>query len=104
MIWEAQKDLFFRRWRNQDPKVVDFDSSISQYIELSNKVQQKDTITSVEFVLLDCSALKYGVIAHCDEWQNRFHALLHEMASNKLNGIYASIEENTKRYTVMCAF
>jgi dynein heavy chain len=97
MVWEAQKDVFFRRWRNQDPKVVDFDSSISQYIELSNKVQQKDTITSVEFVLLDCSALKYGIIAHCDEWQNRFHALLHEMASNKLNGIYASIEENTKR-------
>ena len=99
MIWEAQKDVFFRRWRNQDPKVVDFDSSISQYIELSNQVQQVETITSVEFVLLDCSALKFSIIGHCDEWQNRFHALLHEMASTKLSSIYASIEENTKRYT-----
>ena len=97
MIWEAQKDVFFKRWRNQGPKVVDFDSSISQYIELSNRVQQVDTITSVEFVLLDCSGLKFRIIAHCDEWQNRFHSLLHEMASQKLNGIYDSIQENTVR-------
>lgn len=97
MIWEAQKDLFFKRWRNQNPGVVAFDSSITQYIELSNKVQQKDTITPVDFVLLDCSALKFGIIAHCDEWQNRFHALLHEIASQKLNDIYTALDENTKR-------
>ena len=98
MIWEANKDVFFKRWRNQSPKVVDFDSSISQYIELSNKVQQVDTITSVDFVLLDCSGLKLGIIGHCDEWQSRFHSLLQETASQKLNGIYASIEDNTRRW------
>ena len=38
MIWMTPKDKFFRRWRDQDPKVADFDQSITQYIELSNKV------------------------------------------------------------------
>ena len=38
MIWVTPKDKFFRRWRDQDPKVADFDQSITQYIELSNKV------------------------------------------------------------------
>ena len=102
MIWEAPKDVFFKRWRNQNPRVVDFDGSINQYIELSNKVQQVDTITTVEFVLLDCSPLKFGIIAHCDEWQNRFHALLHEMASERLNKICSSLEENSKKYVYMC--
>ena len=97
MIWETQKDVFFKRWRNQNPKVVDFDSAITQYIELSNKVQQVDTITAVDFVLLDCSQLKFGIIAHCDEWQDRFHSLLLEMASEKLNRIYHDLEENSKR-------
>ena len=104
MIWEAQKDVFFKRWRNQNPKVVDFDSSITQYIELSNKVQQVDTITAVEFVLLDCSGLKFGIIAHCDEWQTRFHGLLHEMASQKLNGIHSRLEENTKKWGHSCVY
>ena len=100
MIWEAQKDVFFKRYRNQGPRVVDFDTSIAQYIELSNNVQQVDTITAVDFVLLDCSGLKLGIIGHCDEWQNRFHALLHEMASEKLSSIYTQLEENTKRCSV----
>ena len=38
MIWVTPKDKFFRRWRDQDPKVADFDQSITSYIELSNKV------------------------------------------------------------------
>ena len=39
MVWTVQKDAFFRRWRAQDPRVADFDQSITQYTELSNKVQ-----------------------------------------------------------------
>ena len=38
LVWTVQKDAFFRRWRAQDPRVSDFDQSITQYIELSNKV------------------------------------------------------------------
>ena len=97
MIWNVQKDNFFRRWRAQDPRVADFDQAITQYIELSNKVQQVDTLTNVEFILLDCSPLKFSTIAHCDEWQNRFHNLLLDMASTKLNDICTSLAENAKR-------
>ena len=98
MIWEAHKDVFFKRYHKQGPRVVDFDTSIAQYIELSNNVQQVDTITTVDFILLDCSGLKLRIIEHCDEWENRFHALLHEMASEKLNDIYSKLESNTIRF------
>ena len=98
MIWNVRKDAFFRRWRAQDPRVADFDQAITQYIELSNKVQQVDTLTNQDFILLDCSPLKFSAISHCDEWQNRFHSLLLEMATTKLNDISNSLVENSKKY------
>lgn len=75
----------------------DFDQAITQYIELSNKVQNIDTISNIEFILLDCSPLKFSIISHCDEWQNRFHNLLLDMATDKLSSICSSLEENSKR-------
>lgn len=97
IIWTVQKDAFFRRWRAQEPRVSDFDQAITQYIELSNKIQNVDTITNVEFILLDCSPLKFSIIAHCDEWQNRFHNLLLDMASTKLGDICNSLEQNSRK-------
>lgn len=102
MIWNVNKDSFIRRWQQQAPRVADFDQSITQYIELSNKVQQVDTLTNQEFVLLDCSPLKFSAISHCDEWQNRFHSLLLNMATTKLNDICTSLAENSKKYICVC--
>ena len=75
----------------------DFDQAITQYIELANKAQQVDTLTNLEFILLDCSPLKFSIIAHCEEWQNRFHNLLLDLASGKLNELCTFITENSKR-------
>lgn len=97
MIWDVPKDTFFRRWRAQEPRVSDFDQSITQYIEMSNKVQQMDTMSNQEFVLLDCTILKLSAIAHCEEWQNRFHNMLMDIATTKLNTITDSLATNTKR-------
>jgi dynein heavy chain len=101
MIWNVNKDTFFRRWQQQAPRVADFDQSITQYIELSNKVQGVDTLSNQEFILLDCSPLKFSAISHCDEWQNRFHGLLLSMATNKLHDICTSLDENSKTYVCM---
>ena len=54
-------------------------------------------MTNVEFILLDCSPLKFSIIAHCDEWQNRFHNLLLDVASTKLSDLCSSLSENSKR-------
>jgi len=77
--------------------VSDFDQSITQYIEMSNKVQQMDTISNQEFILLDCTPLKMSAISHCDEWQNRFHNMLMEMATSKLNSITQALVDNSRK-------
>lgn len=42
---------------------------------------------TVQFVLLDSSPLKFAVLAHCQEWQNKFTGLLYEIATNRLNDL-----------------
>lgn len=51
-----------------------------------------------EFVLLDCSPIKVAILAHCAEWQQRFHSLLLEMASRKLCDMYTFLEDSQKRW------
>ena len=52
-----------------------------------NNVQTQETILNIQFVLLDCSSLKFSILAHCQEWQNKFTNLLFEIASTNLNDI-----------------
>ena len=60
MIWVTPKDKFFRRWRDQDPKVADFDQSITQYIELSNKVSLLTEGSSANSTLM----LSFVILSH----------------------------------------
>lgn len=51
---------------------------------MANNVQMQETILTVQFVLLDSSPLKFAILAHCQEWQNKFTGLLYEIASSRL--------------------
>ena len=53
---------------------------------------------NIEFVLLDCSPLKFALLGHCNEWQNKFTTLLREMASQKLLELHNFLKDNAKRY------
>ena len=65
--------------------------------EWSNNVQKQDTINNVEFIVLDCSPLKFAILSHCNEWQSKFCNLLLDMASNRLSSLCAYMEDNAKR-------
>ena len=84
-IWEINKVKFIERYSNSNPPLSKFDADIARYAEVTNNVQREDTITSINFIMLDCSSLKFAIIEHCNEWQNRFTTLLLEMSSKKLN-------------------
>ena len=47
-------------------------------------MQRDDTITPINFCMLDASTLKFAIMEHCNEWQNRFTNLLYEMTCAKL--------------------
>ncbi|XP_053575482.1 dynein axonemal heavy chain 2 [Bombina bombina] len=96
-LWEINKDAFIRRYRQLAPPVSSFDSDIARYSELANNVQKEETLVNIQFVLLDCSNLKYSLVQYCHEWQKRFTDLLSNMATGKLMELQAYMKDNGER-------
>uniref|UniRef100_A0A8C8SM12 Dynein axonemal heavy chain 2 n=1 Tax=Pelusios castaneus TaxID=367368 RepID=A0A8C8SM12_9SAUR len=93
-IWEVNKNAFINRYRHLNPLVSSFDADTARYMEVANNVQKEETVLSVQFVLLDCSHLKFSVVQHCIEWQKKLTNLLNEMASTRLQELSAYLQEN----------
>uniref|UniRef100_A0A2K5ICV1 Dynein axonemal heavy chain 2 n=1 Tax=Colobus angolensis palliatus TaxID=336983 RepID=A0A2K5ICV1_COLAP len=96
-IWEINKDSFIRRYQRLNPPVSSFDADIARYTEVANNVQKEETVTNIQFVLLDCSHLKFSLVQHCNEWQNKFTTLLREMAAGRLLELHTYLKENAEK-------
>ncbi|XP_053319883.1 dynein axonemal heavy chain 2 [Spea bombifrons] len=97
MIWELNKDMLIRRYQRLNPMVSSFDADIGRYTELANNVQKQETVQTIQFVLLDCSHLKYALVQHCHEWQNKFTDLLRHMATEKLMELHSYLKDNADK-------
>ncbi|XP_048653960.1 dynein axonemal heavy chain 2 isoform X2 [Marmota marmota marmota] len=96
-IWEINKDSFIRRYQRLNPPVSSFDADIARYTEVANNVQKEETVLNIQFVLLDCSHLKFSLVQHCNEWQNKFTTLLKEMAVGRLLELHTYLKENAEK-------
>ncbi|KAM4844901.1 dynein axonemal heavy chain 2 isoform 2-T2 [Thomomys bottae] len=96
-IWEINKDSFIRRYQRLNPPVSSFDADIARYTEVANNVQKEETVLNIQFVLLDCSNLKFSLVQHCNEWQNKFTTLLKEMAARHLMELHNYLKENAEK-------
>jgi len=69
----------------------------SRYTEIANNFQKEETVLNIDFVLLDNSTLKFALLSHCNEWQNKFTTLLREMGSQKLQELHDFLKDNAKK-------
>ena len=74
-----------------------FSIFIYRYTEVANNVQSQETILNIQFVLLDCSPLKYSILSHCTEWQNKFTTLLSEIATSRLRELHEFLKDNAEK-------
>lgn len=79
-----------------EPRPPDTWGSCS-YTEVANNVQKEETVLSIQFVLLDCSHLKFSLVQHCNEWQNKFTTLLKEMAAGRLMDLHSYLKDNADK-------
>ena len=68
-----------------------------RYTEIANNFQKEETVLNIDFVLLDNSPLKFALLSHCNEWQNKFTTLLREMGSQKLLELHNFLKDNAKK-------
>lgn len=74
------------------------DTDLCSYTEVANNVQKEETVLNIQFVLLDCSHLKFSLVQHCSEWQNKFTTLLKEMAARRLLELHTYLRDNGEKY------
>jgi hypothetical protein len=74
-----------------------FSFVVNRYDEVANNVQTQETILNIQFVLLDCSPLKYAILSHCTEWQNKFTTLLSTIATTRLKELHTFLKENGEK-------
>lgn len=72
----------------------------SRYTEIANNFQKEETVLNIDFVLLDNSPLKFALLSHCNEWQNKFTTLLREMGSQKLLELHNFLKDNAKKWVL----
>jgi dynein heavy chain len=80
-----------------NPHVSSFDADIARYSEVANNVQSQETILNIQFVLLDCSPLKFAILGHCQEWQNKFTTLLREIATSRLKELNTFLKVHAEK-------
>ena len=73
---------------------------LNRYTEVENNIQNQETVQTIQFILLDCSPLKFSLLSHCQEWQNKFTSLLLKLASQSLVKLITYFEENAQRVLV----
>lgn len=72
-----------------------------RFNELSNKSQQVDAITNVEFIVLDCSPLKFSIMSHIDDIITRLQDLLLQMSTKRLANLLSYMDTNAKTYCLL---
>ncbi|CAF1579491.1 unnamed protein product, partial [Adineta steineri] len=100
-LWDVDKERFIARYEERCPDASFFDADINRYTEVANNVQSRDTLTTVQFVLVDCSPLKNALVVHCLQWQAKLTALLLKLATNSLQQLNNYIEENSASIMVV---
>ncbi|XP_077357601.1 dynein axonemal heavy chain 2 isoform X2 [Festucalex cinctus] len=96
-IWETNKDSYIKRYQKLNQPVASFDADIHRYTEIETSIQQEETVTNFQFIVLDCSPLKTSLVQHCSQWQTKFMQLLVRIAANALKEMHASMNRNAKR-------
>ncbi|XP_055375876.1 dynein axonemal heavy chain 2 [Condylostylus longicornis] len=58
--------------------------------------ESQETITILQFIVINSSKLKYTILGHVDEWQSRYIALLQKKSTEAIQAIYDYMESNAR--------
>jgi dynein heavy chain, axonemal len=95
-LFDVDKDAFIRRYSKANRTLQAFEADYQRYKDLQQEVHGEETVSSVNFVQIDCAPLKQRLIAHCVDWQKRFSALLYKNAITELGDLQTLMAVNSE--------
>lgn len=95
-LWEMDKDAYIRKYAKAVKRPVQFDADISRYRLQQGEIQGETSNQTINFVRVDCSALKDALIGHCLQCQNKLTGLLNSNGKDELEDIFTNVFQKTK--------
>jgi len=83
-VWEIDIDQFMVKYQNKGLELKEFESSMSKYFDVANQVLMQDTITTINFLTLNCSKLKMCVLDFIGLWKQSYKETLCSATLKKL--------------------
>lgn len=94
-LWEQDKDAYMKRYERQNKSLAAFEADIISRKETEERIQNEDSIVNMAFLKVDCTPLKQSMVSHCENWVDRFTALLNDISRRELESLHAYFETQT---------
>ena len=99
-LWEMDKEFFIRKYAKSSKTPVQFDNDISRYRHQQGEIISEASNHTINFVRVDCTVLKDGLVGHCLQYQTRLTGLLNQNGAQELQDIYQLFEDSRANLTV----
>ncbi|KAJ8936976.1 hypothetical protein NQ318_015640 [Aromia moschata] len=67
---------------------------------MANNVQVQETVSAVHYLQINCADLKYAIVQHCIEWQEKLCGLLYKMTDMNIMELYEYIKFNSEQFVI----
>ncbi len=99
-LWEMDKDMYIRKYARSNRPPSQFDIDITRYRTQQGEITSETSTHIINFVRVDCNAMKDALIGHCLQCQNKLTGLLNDNGAEKLLGIFKLFQESRENLTV----
>jgi dynein heavy chain len=98
-LWEAEKDIAIRRYAKANNSPAQFDLDITRYRIQQSEINGEASTHVINFVRIDCNAMKDALINHCLQSQNKLTNLLNSNGVQELQDIYQFFANSRDKLT-----
>eukprot|EP00605_Chrysophyceae_sp_TOSAG23-4_P000236 GSChrysophyteH1.ASY1.ANO1.273.1 assembled CDS len=99
-LWEMDKDMYIRKYERAKKPPSMFDVDISRYRTQQSEIISEASTHIINFVRVDCNAMKDSLVGHCMQCQNKLTTLLNSDGKDKLKGIFKLFQDSRDDLTV----
>ena len=99
-LWEMDKEVFIRKYAKSSRSPAQFDTDITRYRLQQSEIHGETSNHTINFVRVDCNALKDALVGHCLQCQNKLTGLLNSNGAAELADIFNLFRKSRENLTV----
>ncbi|KAL0226771.1 hypothetical protein P9112_014095 [Eukaryota sp. TZLM1-RC] len=87
-LWKNNSELYFETFDDLVSEMENLDNQIRNFKHLQSQIQAEDTVSTLRFIHVDSSKLKYSLVHLCESKISILSAKINSIAYNRLTEIF----------------